>query len=93
MQTIKTALLSLRMLLEFPNPKDPQDAEVASMLVENPERFALVAQDWAVRYAGAPKQAFDQSKWIAMHDKSGVPKAEDANRYGNAASAYNVWDA
>ncbi|PHH84594.1 hypothetical protein CDD83_1683 [Cordyceps sp. RAO-2017] len=39
-QTIKTALLSLRMLLESPNPKDPQDAEVASMLVENPERFA-----------------------------------------------------
>lgn len=62
-QTIKTALLSLRMLLEFPNPKDPQDAEVAGMLVENPERFALVAQDWAVKHAGAPKKDLDLTKW------------------------------
>lgn len=53
MQTIKTALLSIRMLLEFPNPKDPQDAEVASMLVNEPEHFARVAQEWAVKYAGA----------------------------------------
>ncbi|PNY27419.1 Ubiquitin-conjugating enzyme E2 1 [Tolypocladium capitatum] len=80
-QTIKTALLSLRMLLESPNPKDPQDAEVASMLVENPERFVLVAQDWAVRYAGAPKQELDLTKWMAKHHKGGVPKVDDEHRY------------
>ncbi|KOS22485.1 Ubiquitin-conjugating enzyme E2 27 [Escovopsis weberi] len=54
-QTIKTALLSLRLLLETPNPKDPQDAEVARMLLDDPERFALVAHDWAndaSRYMG-----------------------------------------
>lgn len=49
------ALLSLRMLLESPNPKDPQDAEVAKMLMEDPEYFKLVAHDWAVKYAGAPR--------------------------------------
>ncbi|KJR87681.1 ubiquitin-conjugating enzyme (huntingtin interacting protein 2) [Sporothrix schenckii 1099-18] len=53
--TIKTALLSLRMLLETPNASDPQDAEVASMLLGNPEQFKLVAHDWAVRYAGATR--------------------------------------
>jgi ubiquitin-conjugating enzyme (huntingtin interacting protein 2) len=51
------------MLLEFPNPKDPQDAEVAKMLVDDPERFARVAHEWAVKYAGAPRQDLDLSKW------------------------------
>ena len=54
--TIKTALLSLRMLLEVPNPKDPQDAEVARMMMDDPELFQLMAHDWAVRYAGAPRR-------------------------------------
>ena len=50
------ALISLRMLLESPNPKDPQDAEVAKMLMEDPEAFARKANDWAVKFAGAPRQ-------------------------------------
>lgn len=54
--TIKMALISLRMLLESPNPKDPQDAEVAKMLMESPDEFAQKANDWAAKYAGAPKQ-------------------------------------
>jgi len=53
--TIKMALISLRMLLESPNPKDPQDAEVAKMLMESPLLFAQKAHDWAVKYAGAPR--------------------------------------
>ena len=53
--TIKTALLAVRMLLESPNPKDPQDAQVAKMLMENPKLFARTAHDWAVKYAGAPR--------------------------------------
>ncbi|KAL7922217.1 ubiquitin-conjugating enzyme/RWD-like protein [Trichoderma austrokoningii] len=55
-QTIKTALLSIRMLLENPNPSDPQDAEVANMLLSQPEQFVEMAHDWAMRYAGAPHQ-------------------------------------
>jgi ubiquitin-conjugating enzyme (huntingtin interacting protein 2) len=51
------------MLLEFPNPKDPQDAEVAAMMISDPARFARVAHDWAVRFAGAPKNEFDASKY------------------------------
>jgi len=54
--TIKSALLSLQSLLSTPEPKDPQDAEVAGMLMRNPEEFQRVAREWAVRYAGAPKK-------------------------------------
>lgn len=53
--TLKSALISLQSLLSSPEPKDPQDAEVASMLISRPEEFKHVAREWAQRYAGAPK--------------------------------------
>jgi len=59
--TIKSALLSLQSLLSTPEPKDPQDAEVAQMLIKNPKEFERVARDWAVRYAGAPKRNLGES--------------------------------
>jgi ubiquitin-conjugating enzyme (huntingtin interacting protein 2) len=40
-------------LLSTPEPKDPQDAEVAKMMIQEPERFAAKAHEWAVQYAGA----------------------------------------
>lgn len=55
--TLKSALISLQSLLSSPEPKDPQDAEVARMLITNPEEFAHVAREWAVQYAGASKGA------------------------------------
>ena len=57
------------MLLEFPNPKDPQDAEVAKMLVNDPESFAMMAHEWAVKYGGAPRGDVDLSKYR----KDGAP--------------------
>ncbi|KAF6801199.1 ubiquitin-conjugating enzyme [Colletotrichum musicola] len=77
-QTIKTALLSLRMLLEFPNPKDPQDAEVAKMMNDNPEGFARKAHEWAVKHAGAPPREFDTTKW---RKETAEAKGVDADRY------------
>lgn len=53
--TVKSSLLSLQSLLNTPEPKDPQDAEVAKMLLHNPKEFERVAQQWAVMYAGAPQ--------------------------------------
>ena len=53
--TLKSALISLQSLLSSPEPKDPQDAEVASMLISRPEEFKHVARDWAQRYADAPR--------------------------------------
>ncbi|KAL4807739.1 ubiquitin-conjugating enzyme/RWD-like protein [Aspergillus unguis] len=55
--TIKAALLSLQSLLSTPEPKDPQDAEVATMLLRNPKEFDRVAREWAAQYAGAPRQS------------------------------------
>jgi len=54
--TIKSALLSLQSLLSTPEPKDPQDAEVASMLMRNEKEYFRVASEWAVKYAAAPKR-------------------------------------
>ncbi|PWW75158.1 hypothetical protein C7212DRAFT_352788 [Tuber magnatum] len=53
--TIKTALLSLQSLLDAPEPTDPQDAEVAQQMIKNPTAFRVKAQEWAHRFAGAPK--------------------------------------
>ncbi|KAL1999767.1 hypothetical protein VTN02DRAFT_4061 [Thermoascus thermophilus] len=59
--TIKSALLSLQSLLSTPEPKDPQDAEVANMLLRNPKEFDRVARQWAIIYAGAPKTQIGES--------------------------------
>ncbi|KAL6920880.1 hypothetical protein ACHAPO_004437 [Fusarium lateritium] len=80
-QTIKTALLSLRMLLECPNPKDPQDAEVAKMMIESPERFAVKAHDWAVQYAGAPRKEVDLSQY-KQEGAPATPKVDPARYMG-----------
>ncbi|KAK3328069.1 ubiquitin-conjugating enzyme/RWD-like protein [Cercophora scortea] len=78
--TIKMALISLRMLLESPNPKDPQDAEVAKMMMEHPAQFAQKAHDWAVKYAGAPRrqlltETYEQEKLVV------AAKKDDPTRY------------
>ncbi|EKG10354.1 Ubiquitin-conjugating enzyme E2 [Macrophomina phaseolina MS6] len=54
--TIKSALISLQSLLSTPEPKDPQDAEVAGMLLKSPAEFEHKAREWAVKFAGAPKK-------------------------------------
>ncbi|KAI0199479.1 putative ubiquitin carrier protein [Astrocystis sublimbata] len=53
--TLKSTLLSLQSLFESPEPRDPQDAEVATMMLRDPEGFAKQAHEWAVRYANAPR--------------------------------------
>ncbi|KAK8054539.1 hypothetical protein PG994_009606 [Apiospora phragmitis] len=53
--TIKSSLLSLQSLLESPEPKDPQDAEVARMMMADPDGFNSKAHEWAVSHAGAPR--------------------------------------
>lgn len=76
--TIKMALISVRMLLESPNPKDPQDAEVARMMMEDPDAFALKAHEWAVDYAGAPRREMPRGKYEKQ--KAAEAKKDDPNR-------------
>lgn len=54
--TIKSALLSLQSLLCTPEPKDPQDAEVARMYMSEPDEYTRKAHEWAVVHAGAPRK-------------------------------------
>ncbi|KAF1813190.1 hypothetical protein P152DRAFT_308482 [Eremomyces bilateralis CBS 781.70] len=53
---LKSALQSLQLLLSTPEPKDPQDHEVASMMIRNPAEFEHVAREWAVKHANAPRK-------------------------------------
>ncbi|KAJ5958704.1 uncharacterized protein N7479_005854 [Penicillium vulpinum] len=66
--TVKSALLSLQSLLSTPEPKDPQDAEVANMLLKTPKEFERVAREWAVVYAGAPAGGADNGSGSSLDD-------------------------
>jgi ubiquitin-conjugating enzyme (huntingtin interacting protein 2) len=72
--TVKSALLSLQQLLSTPEPKDPQDAEVAKMMMRQPAEFARVARQWAVRYAGAPPKPDEDSQDVSAGQE---PTEED----------------
>ncbi|KAF2218310.1 ubiquitin conjugating enzyme [Elsinoe ampelina] len=53
--TLKSALISLQSLLASPEPKDPQDAQVARQLIKDPAAYAKQAKEWAILHAGAPE--------------------------------------
>jgi len=77
--TIKSALLSLQSLLSTPEPKDPQDAEVAGMLMNDPQKFERVAREWAVKYAGAyPKPTEFSSSSYTNPTKQKETKSKEA---------------
>ena len=52
--TIRTALISLQALLCTPEPKDPQDAEVAKQYLTNRKLFEQTAKTWTKNYAKDP---------------------------------------
>ncbi|TVY58141.1 Ubiquitin-conjugating enzyme E2 [Lachnellula suecica] len=82
--TIKSALLSLQSLLSTPEPKDPQDAEVAKMLMNNPDQFQRIAREWAIKYAAAPKQTdWDMTAPSPSQPKSAkaLSREEEMKRY------------
>jgi len=81
-QTIKTTLLSVRMLLENPNPRDPQDAEVAKMLMDDPKGYAHLAHEWAVRFAGAPRQARLDMSRLQREARKVAPCADESQYMG-----------
>ncbi|KAJ0396239.1 hypothetical protein P43SY_003262 [Pythium insidiosum] len=77
--TIKTALLSIQALLSAAEPKDPQDAEVARMYLEDPEQFANTARFWTESYA-KERGADDDSAAVSRLTDMGFPadKAKQA---------------
>ena len=74
----------LQSLLASPEPKDPQDAEVAKMMLKTPAEFKHKAREWAIKYAGAPRRdegegsggATAQMVREAKHAKKKAPKVD-----------------
>lgn len=79
--TIKSALLSLQSLLCTPEPKDPQDAEVAAMMMRDLDTFQRVAHEWAVRFAGAPQKEIKGSSQKAAVEAAKPEKKDDQAAY------------
>ncbi|RPB26755.1 hypothetical protein L211DRAFT_856131 [Terfezia boudieri ATCC MYA-4762] len=78
--TIKTALLSLQSLLSAPEPSDPQDAEVATMMLSDPEAFKRKAREWAIHYANAPSTA-QQSRGPSVEERRQQEKERELQGY------------
>ncbi|EEH33852.1 ubiquitin-conjugating enzyme [Paracoccidioides lutzii Pb01] len=91
--TIKSALLSLQSLLSTPEPKDPQDAEVANMLMRNPKEFERHARRWAIKYAGAPERELGESSGGAtdesIRNQKQKSKEEEEREQLAAYEGYN----
>ncbi|ORY70894.1 ubiquitin-conjugating enzyme [Pseudomassariella vexata] len=77
--TIKSTLLSLQSLFESPEPKDPQDAEVARMMMDDPDAFNKKAHEWAANHAGAPRNPKFQS--VKPRTIATAPQTVDDSRY------------
>ena len=54
--TLKSTLISLQSLLCSPEPRDPQDAEVAKHYMTSKASFEDTARYWTEIYAGGPGQ-------------------------------------
>ena len=52
--TLKSTLISLQSLLCSPEPRDPQDAEVAKHYMTSKSSFEETARYWTMIYAGGP---------------------------------------
>ncbi|KXJ92518.1 ubiquitin-conjugating enzyme/RWD-like protein [Microdochium bolleyi] len=79
--TIRSTLLSLQSLFESPEPKDPQDAEVAKMMINDLDGFNRKAHEWAVRHAGAPHNPKLQSVTPRSAMQVSQSPADDVRRY------------
>ncbi|KAH9831423.1 ubiquitin-conjugating enzyme/RWD-like protein [Rhodofomes roseus] len=55
--TLKSTLISLQSLLCSPEPRDPQDAEVAKHYMTSKSSFEETARYWTEIYAGGPGKA------------------------------------
>jgi ubiquitin-conjugating enzyme (huntingtin interacting protein 2) len=70
--TIKSALLSLQALLSCPEPKDPQDAVVAKLYLDDFAEFERTAKYWTATYAPPPVSASASgsapSALVSAHD-------------------------
>ena len=85
--TIKTALVSLQALLSAPEPRDPQDAEVAKQYLSSRETFEATARFWTETYATEASDKDKVDRLCAMgFSEEAVRKALEAAK-GDEAGA------
>ncbi|RUS18117.1 hypothetical protein BC937DRAFT_89132 [Endogone sp. FLAS-F59071] len=60
--TLKSALISLQSLLSTPEPRDPQDAQVAAHYLRDQADFAQTARYWTEVYADDPRKKEGERK-------------------------------
>ncbi|KAI3404982.2 ubc1 [Candida oxycetoniae] len=70
--TLKSTLISLQLLLQSPEPNDPQDAEVAKHYLSNKKGFEETAAYWTKLYANNGN----------TDESSGTPLVSDSALYG-----------
>ncbi|KAF5547678.1 ubiquitin ligase [Fusarium mexicanum] len=61
--TIKITLDTVVNLLRYPNPNFPVNEEANTLFLSNNPAFRERAQDWAVKYAGAPAVEIDSASY------------------------------
>ncbi|KAJ5134692.1 hypothetical protein N7526_006057 [Penicillium atrosanguineum] len=60
----------------------PQDAEVATMMLQAPQEFERVARQWAVTYAGAPSTGTGSGNTGGANNAQLSAPKDDIARYG-----------
>lgn len=65
--TLKSSLISLQLLLQLPEPTDPQDAEVAKHYISNRQGFSDTAAYWTKLYASTEKTGATPVSDTAMY--------------------------
>ena len=80
--TIKTALLSLQLLMQCPEPNDPQDAQVASQYKADRKAWEATAREWTRAHAApgakggdAPRPAAATASGSAVGGSAGASAA------------------
>lgn len=96
--TLKSTLISLQSLLQDPVPTDPQDAQVAKVYLETPEKFAETAAKWTKIYAPnenykvpSGTKPYDYKDFTKHALAQGHPKDECA-KYGIDRNSVKIFE-
>lgn len=87
--TLYTGLLSIRALLSNPEPKDPQDAVVASQYLHNYNQFVSTAKYWTLEYANCNDFVENNRPVITSQSMQNVGSGE--NNIGQSSSSGSLF--
>ncbi|KAF5604365.1 ubiquitin ligase [Fusarium pseudocircinatum] len=90
--TIKTTLDTIVQLLRDPNPSFPVNEEANTLFLRNNAVFKARAQEWAVKYAGAPAAEKDSDASYDGYNRNMIQLYTDAGYARDAVvEAFNFF--